>query len=116
MSASRVITPKEAIEKVRVKFMMEHLKAELAFERPEAIAAMQAEHDAILATLRHHLIPRTTPPTVEEVGDDELCLGFIDRDANGVPALWGSFPGKDVRDFWGPGYTKWLPLPTWEEI
>ena len=52
--------------------------------------------------------PRTSPPTVEEVGDIDWCLAYDGDD-------WDSWEGLTVRMCWhGKShgtFTHWIPIP-----
>lgn len=49
--------------------------------------------------------PRTEPPTVEEVGDEEWCFGLD------VDGSWNSYRGKSIRQKWNVWrFIAWLPL------
>ena len=70
------------------------------------------EIDEIARRLRA-TTPRTTPPTVEEVGDDEECLVWY---LNCEPSpKWLKMTGVSARielGFAPMHITHWLPLPT----
>lgn len=57
--------------------------------------------------------PRTEPPTVDEVGDEEMCLNY-----EVLGGQWNTYEGRIVRKFWQNGDDAWLPysalpMPKW---
>jgi hypothetical protein len=95
------MTPKEALKVFQICSTYVEVGAE-AFEG-DADEALSEYVDAIL-TVVHYLFPRTEPPTVEEVRDNEQCLvvhlnGFVGVDY-----------GKYLRRKWQNGM-QWLPIP-----
>jgi hypothetical protein len=98
------MTPKQAIEffeQVRVNYF-DFIEKNLDGLKIEDLAIVGIYDDA-LAALTHHLIPRTTPPTLEEVGDMDKCWLLVGD-------KWQIWQGKIARDIWRDG-DKWLPLP-----
>lgn len=49
--------------------------------------------------------PRKEPPTVDEVGDEEWCMG-----QNRNNGRWDSCTGAWIRHNWYVWYDAWLPL------
>ena len=50
--------------------------------------------------------PRKEPPTVDEVGDEEMCLNYTAESEE-----WNTYTGDVVRRFWQPNCGElWLPL------
>jgi hypothetical protein len=95
------MTPKEAVEIL--------LQAEtvvsfaVAFGYDSEVPTLSQYRQA-LATITHHLTPRTEAPTVEEVGENDQCLVVYLNGFAGVEY------GKYLRRKWQNG-VQWLPIP-----
>lgn len=48
--------------------------------------------------------PRTEPPTVDEVGDEEWCIAFSKH-----AKAWTGWTGRNIRSMWGKTWIAWLP-------
>jgi hypothetical protein len=95
------MTPKEAVE---ILSQAETVVAfALAFGYDGEVPTLSQYRQA-LTTITHYTIPRTEPPTEEEVGDNEQCLVVY---LNGIA---GVEYGKYLRRKWQNG-VQWLPIP-----
>jgi len=97
------MTPKEAIEIL--------LQAEtvvsfaVAFGYDSEVPTLSQYRQA-LTTITHYTIPRTEPPTVEEVGNQDECIVYW-----GAGVGWSVHSGRAARSyFWRDGMM-WLPIP-----
>lgn len=97
------MTPKEAIELLAQADNVLALHHTRTFGRDRETPSLSQYRQA-LATITHHLIPRTEPPTVEEVGDEEECVWFISK------RLTVRRTGCHVRKHWLDG-DRWMRLP-----
>jgi hypothetical protein len=96
------MTPKEAIEALIVR--CDDADEQQLHGDNNEWPNYHAETELALDTITHYLIPRTEPPTVDEVGENEQCLvvhlnGFV-----------GVEYGKYLRRKWQNG-VQWLPIP-----